>query len=247
MENALKPLFERLDNWVEEKRKASELKRKLIDAELELIEAEICLEEALEDRENELKMEQKEEEKRTAAVKDNDQVSGEAAEYDADSEDEDDDGAPTSFGTVQQAETDKSENKSAKSPFSSLTLSVASPGLISLVPSKLQNSFLSWEKARYRPFIPDVTSNQNEILMGDQMKSHLVTFRSSSRGRANLKVVQRIQIPRRNYGSKLRPLSRILSSEQTRRNSEIDHGSNGAPHSLSILSLHVPVDICTLS
>ncbi|KAJ6839322.1 protein TIC 100 [Iris pallida] len=170
MENALKPLFERLDNWVEEKRKASELKRKLIDAELELIEAEICLEEALEDRENELKMEQKEEEKRTAAVKDNDQVSGEAAEYDADSEDEDeDDGAPTSFGTVQQAETDKSENKSAKSPFSSLTLSVASPGLISLVPSKLQNSFMSWEKARYRPFIPDVTSNQNEILMGDQI------------------------------------------------------------------------------
>ncbi|KAK9985337.1 hypothetical protein SO802_030288 [Lithocarpus litseifolius] len=55
VENACKPLFDKLEKWTEEKKKASEMKMKLIEKELELVEAELCLEEALEDMDEELK------------------------------------------------------------------------------------------------------------------------------------------------------------------------------------------------
>ncbi|EHA8588931.1 protein TIC [Cocos nucifera] len=105
VENALKPLLDRLEKWTEEKKKGSEMKQKLIEKELEFIEAEICLEEAIEDLETLLKTKQKEEEKRAAAGKDSDDFSPSADLDDADSgEDEDEDeGAPTSFGSTQAA------------------------------------------------------------------------------------------------------------------------------------------------
>lgn len=148
VENALKPLFEKFEKWAEEKKKASEMNLKLIEKELDFIEAEICLEETLEDMENELKMKQEEEEKRAAAGKDKDESSPAAADQDAaasddgdDEEDEDgDESAPASFGTVRQGRADEDtstnslgESKPGNSPFSSLTLSVASGNLISLV------------------------------------------------------------------------------------------------------------------
>ncbi|GLU19246.1 hypothetical protein SLE2022_355070 [Rubroshorea leprosula] len=40
VENALKPVLDKLENWTEEKKKASEMKLQLIEKELELIEAE---------------------------------------------------------------------------------------------------------------------------------------------------------------------------------------------------------------
>ncbi|OAY65905.1 Protein TIC 100 [Ananas comosus] len=147
VENALKPLFEKFEKWAEEKKKASEMNLKLIEKELDFIEAEICLEETLEDMENELKMKQEEEEKRAAAGKDKDESSPAAADQDAaasddgdDEEDEDgDESAPASFGTVRQGRADEDtstnslgESKPGNSPFSSLTLSVASGNLISL-------------------------------------------------------------------------------------------------------------------
>lgn len=137
LENKLKPLFERLDNWIEEKKQAREMNQKLIEKELEFIEAELCLEEALEDMENELKMKQKEEEKRAITEKGSDQASTEAGEDEADSDDEDDEdeGAPTSFGTVGQGETDKGDDKSRRSPFSSLSLALSSSTPVSMVSS----------------------------------------------------------------------------------------------------------------
>ncbi|KAG0483164.1 hypothetical protein HPP92_011248 [Vanilla planifolia] len=59
---AVRLVLERLDRWVEEKKKAGETRRGLIEKELEYIEAEICMEEALEDLEMELKMQEEEEE-----------------------------------------------------------------------------------------------------------------------------------------------------------------------------------------
>jgi len=50
------------------------MNQKLAEKELEFIEAELCLEEALEDMENALKMKQKEEEKRSVTEKDSDLV-----------------------------------------------------------------------------------------------------------------------------------------------------------------------------
>lgn len=145
VENALKPLLDRLEKWIEERKKASDMKQKLIEKELEFIEAEICLEEAIEDLETALKTKQKEEEKRAAAGKDSDDFSVSADLDDADSEDDEDEdedeGAPTSFGTV-QGEVDKEttaastdESKHGKSPFSSLSLSFTSCSLASLVSS----------------------------------------------------------------------------------------------------------------
>lgn len=134
LENKLKPLFDRLDNWVEEKKKTTEMNQKLIEKELEFIEAEICLEEALEDMENALKMKQKEEEKRAASEMDSDQAPAEAGQDEADSEDEEEDGGPpTSFGMVGQGENNKGDDKPGKSPFSSLSMSLASCTPVSMV------------------------------------------------------------------------------------------------------------------
>lgn len=143
IQNAMKPLFDRLEHWAEEKKKASEMNLKLIEKELEFIEAEISLEEAMEDLELELKRKQEEEERKADAGKDQDDPSASAVQDEAvsdemENEDEDDEGgAPTSFGTVNQGKVDNDtspkENKPGKSPFYSLSLSLSSPGLFSMV------------------------------------------------------------------------------------------------------------------
>ncbi|KAF2300736.1 hypothetical protein GH714_015432 [Hevea brasiliensis] len=63
VENAFKPMLERLEKWTEEKKKTSEMKIKLLEEELALAEAELSLEEAIEDMDEELKMQEKEEER----------------------------------------------------------------------------------------------------------------------------------------------------------------------------------------
>ncbi|RZS20247.1 hypothetical protein BHM03_00052744, partial [Ensete ventricosum] len=137
LQNAVKPLFDRLEHWAVEKKKSCEVNLKHIENELEFIEAEISLEEAIEDLELELKRKQEEEEKQDVAGMDQDDSSDSAVTDETETEDEDDEEAPTSFGTVNQGKADDDtipkESKPGKSPFSSLSLSLSSPGLFSLV------------------------------------------------------------------------------------------------------------------
>lgn len=146
LQNAVKSLFDRLERWAVEKKKSGEMNLKLIENELEFIEAEISLEEAIEDLELELKRKQEEEEeKQVVAEMDQDDSSASAVQDEAvadeteteDEDEDDDEEAPTSFGTVNQGkaddDTNPKESKPGKSPFSSLSLSLSSPGLFSLV------------------------------------------------------------------------------------------------------------------
>ena len=130
VENACKPMLEKLEKWSEEKKKEKEMKRKLLEAELEFAEAELCLEEAIEDMDEALKMKEKEEEKKmergfqeeedtfTLSLQDENVSSenvdeerdgeregkgeGRGEEEEEDGEEEDEEDSPSSFGTVIQ-------------------------------------------------------------------------------------------------------------------------------------------------
>ncbi|KAK9168433.1 hypothetical protein Syun_000573 [Stephania yunnanensis] len=170
-ETTIKPVLDKVEKWAEEKKKSTEAKINLIEQELELVEAEICLEEAIEDLEAELKRKQKEEEKKaemgqleeedaptSVSVSQDGGLSAEnedAGEEEEEEEDEDD-GEPSSFGSLEggQSQTNGEKgSKSGKSPFSSTSLSFASCSLLSTVPSKLHQSFLSWNSAERSPTI----------------------------------------------------------------------------------------------
>ncbi|GLT82065.1 hypothetical protein SLE2022_004780 [Rubroshorea leprosula] len=166
VENALKPVLDKLEKWSEEKKKASEMKLQLIEKELELIEAELCLEEALEDLDEKLKMREKEEEKKAEMRLQQDEDSSlvakpeeKASNLEEVGEDEDgyeedeeeDDVIPSSFGSVADQESKMNDQKGKKpgeSPFSSSSLSFASFSLVSAVPSRLQQSILSFKRGR---------------------------------------------------------------------------------------------------
>lgn len=156
VENACKPAFDKLEKWIEEKRKARELKMELLRKELEFIEAELCLEEVIEDMDEELRRREKEEEKKmevdsqetevtsaSANQEEKAQVEEEEEEEEEEGEDEDedeDDAAPSSFGSVSRdQDTSKGDQKGRKprqSPFSASSLSFASSSLVSGVSSK---------------------------------------------------------------------------------------------------------------
>ncbi|XP_039125183.1 LOW QUALITY PROTEIN: protein TIC 100-like [Dioscorea cayenensis subsp. rotundata] len=163
IDNAFKPLLNRIQKWIEENKKTSEANLKLYEKELEFIDAELDLEEAMEDMEIILKEKQKEEEKRAAVENDTDEMPASTGQDEArpddgedGDDDEDDEGAPTSFGTVGEGADDdildgSEEKKSGRSPFSSLSMSLASWSLASMVPYKIQESFLSWKNGRQHP------------------------------------------------------------------------------------------------
>lgn len=236
LENKLRPVFEKLEKWVEQKKKDSEMNQKLIEKELEFIEAEICLEEALEDMDNALKMKQKEEEKRSAAEKDGDKASNDAGEDEADSDDEEDEDedAPSSFGTVGQ------DDKSDKSSFSSLTMSLASYTPASLIPWKLQRSLKS-SKKRIAPTFDPSSLFKNEKPPPVQENVCFVKFPKSTITGLNLEaMVQRKHghsRKRNKYHPHLQPLALLLSKQQMFNNSE----EVLCTEYLSILSLHVPL------
>ncbi|XWS52908.1 hypothetical protein CRYUN_Cryun11dG0112800 [Craigia yunnanensis] len=109
IENALKPGFAKLGKWTEEKKKAGEMKMKHIEKELDRIEAELCLEEAIEDMDEELRMKEKEEEKKVKMglqeeedtfVVANQEGKATKEEEDEDVDEEEDDFTPSSFGSV---------------------------------------------------------------------------------------------------------------------------------------------------
>lgn len=168
VENACKPLFEKLEKWTEEKTKACKMKMEVIEKELELIEAELCLEETIEDMDDDLKMREKEEEKKvemgleeeedTSALANQDDersaVEKEAVEEEEEEEDaveeeeeeeEEEDVEPSSFGSV-AADQDTGRNgqkgkKPGEPPFSTSSLSFASSSLVSGVSSNFSSYY----------------------------------------------------------------------------------------------------------
>ncbi|RWW50289.1 hypothetical protein BHE74_00043468 [Ensete ventricosum] len=254
LQNAVKPLFDRLEHWAVEKKKSCEVNLKHIENELEFIEAEISLEEAIEDLELELKRKQEEEEKQDVAGMDQDDSSDSAVTDETETEDEDDEEAPTSFGTVNQGKADDDtipkESKPGKSPFSSLSLSLSSPGLFSLVrscydvlvvPTQLQESFLSWRSKRSSG--AEQSSYQRLEIVRVQKRFDPGKFHCRISRRANLGVVQQRQgYLRRKDCSSLCSLASILSA-QSACQSQMDQTKerSAGTNNLSILSLHIPV------
>ncbi|KAF7805677.1 protein TIC 100 [Senna tora] len=160
VENAFKPLFNKLEKWTEEQKTNSEMKKKGLEKELELVEAELRLEEAVADLDELLRRREKEEEEKvemglpeedTASVTNKDEeaplaeeeVEVEEGEEEEEDEEDEDDNAQSSFGSIEQEQTTDrpKDNKPGKSPFSTSSLSFASSSLVSGVPFKLQNPF----------------------------------------------------------------------------------------------------------
>ncbi|XVE79315.1 hypothetical protein DITRI_Ditri14bG0048400 [Diplodiscus trichospermus] len=186
IENALKPAFDKLEKWTEEKKKAGEMKLKLIEKELDLIEAELCLEEAIEDMDEELRKKEKEEQKKLemglweedTSVVANQQEKAAKEEEDEDvneeeeeeEEEDDDEVTPSSFGSVaadwDPIKSDQKGKKPRESPFSSSSLSFASCSLVSAVPSTLGQSISSLKQVRLplKSHPPSSVENSNNLL-----------------------------------------------------------------------------------
>ncbi|KAI3916619.1 hypothetical protein MKW98_026361 [Papaver atlanticum] len=266
--NVWKPINDKLEKLSEEIKKNSELKLKLIEQELEFIEAELCLEETIEDMENELKKKQEEEEKKVekqevediSAPSEQDGLDS-AAEDEDEEEDDDDDDAPTSFGSVaadQDSTKTDNGNKRGQSPFSTLSLSFASSSLVSTVPCKLHEAFVSWRNGgklpTAKPLYPPQSRPENYNVPEETLCS--VGFPLASTYQASLKSQSHVQ-QRFRRSARLSPfnsLSRLLSNPQA----SIGNKSNSYPEQLShnydplqkqaqidlnsILSLHFPIN-----
>ncbi|KAK7272204.1 hypothetical protein RJT34_28668 [Clitoria ternatea] len=156
-------------------KKALEQELELIDAELSLEEAMEDLEQLLRKKEKEeekkaemgllddddddmtsvtkedVKAPVKVEEKALAKVEKKapiDVEENEDEDEDEEGDEEEDNTAQSSFGSVEQGPTTDEKGKPGKSPFSTSSLAFASCSLISAVPSKLQQSFLFWNRGR---------------------------------------------------------------------------------------------------
>ncbi|KAJ4977668.1 hypothetical protein NE237_008448 [Protea cynaroides] len=263
VENVWNTLIDKRDRWVEEKRRDSEVKLKLLEQELELIEAEICLEEAIEDFETELKRKEKEEEKKAEmTVQDEDfsalaerNVSG-STEVEEDEDEEEDEDAPTSFGSIvedqDRAKDEKKGNKPGNSPFSTVSLSLASCSFVSTVPSKLQQSFLSWRKERSLATIiaPDKC---NESSIGCLETSDSINFPLVLNKSSSLKACReecRTFSRKRSNLSQLHSLAKVLSGPRASTLKSLGEQRSWGQHCLqsppeddwsSMLSLPIPV------
>lgn len=266
VENTCKPVFDKVEKWTEEKRKASEVKMKLIEKELELIEAELCLEEIIEDMDDELKMREKEEEKNVEMGSQDEEDTSLLAnqdekliEEDEDEEEEEDDAAPSSFGSVtgDQDATKKGQkgNKPGRSPFSTSSLAFASSTIVSGVPSRLQQSFLAWKNSRAIP--KTATSSCHEASCGILKAVDSVSFPPVVGPKVNLKAIKQrclnfqAKISSTRRLSQLRPSSQISTHHSASMNIRISPREmrlrnnswlHPAPEreSDSILSLHTP-------
>lgn len=260
LENSCKPWFEKLEKWTEEQKEASEIRKKLLEQELELVEAELSLEEALEDMEEELKQQEKEAEKKVdkdleeedvsvsspSSVEQEEKISPkeEIEDEDEEEEEEDDDLAPSSFGSV--ADPKDKKNGSGKSPFSTLTF--ASSGLLSAVPSMVEKSFSVWKRERYPLKIPQASCSSNR---GCMEYSHLVTFRQTLPENMTLRAKAQIEQKFRvKQGRKLLAASQTTCSQSTYSKDHLKGHRSWGLHWLrappekksdSILSLHIPL------
>ncbi|TQE13271.1 hypothetical protein C1H46_001078 [Malus baccata] len=214
VENACKPIFENVEKWTEEKRKAGELKLKLIEKELELVEAELCLEEVIEDVDEELKRREKEEEKVEIGLQEDEDTSAASAKQDEkplveededeeeeEEEDEDeDDVAPSSFGSA-TADQDATKNGQRGN---------------NLVPSRLQQSFSTWKKSRAMPNATIPSCNDDSSCLSAVSVSFPPVV-----GPVNLKATSQRQLnfEAKNFSNgrlcRIRPISQLCSPHST--------------------------------
>ncbi|KAL8140377.1 hypothetical protein V2J09_006398 [Rumex salicifolius] len=264
-------MAQKLLNWAEKQKKEGEMRKKLLHQELELVEAELCLEEAIEDMEEDTKTEgkeavdqmevvtqQEEDSKQVDSVvppratvfeeKALPEVEGKVEEDMEEEEEEDDeDAAPSSFGTVSADQdsitAERKGNGSRKSPFS--TLSFSSPTVISTIPSRIHQSFLSWKKKT----IPQKICNSSDASISLLESSRTVSFHTAPTQK-NLRI--RATIPpgqelRAHHNPRRRAYLRsgLLKMHQKEPRSWNIDWLHVLPQTDSdcILSLHIPTDL----
>ncbi|CAN6557140.1 unnamed protein product [Malus baccata var. baccata] len=206
VENACKPIFEKVEKWTEEKRKAG------IEKELVLVEAELCLEEVIEDMDEELKRREKEEEKVEMGLQEEEDTSAALAKQDEkplveededeeEEEDEDeDDVAPSSFGSA-TADQDATKNGQRGN---------------NLVPSRLQQSFSTWKKSRAMPNATIPSCNDDSSCLSAVSVSFPPVV-----GPVNLKATSQRQLnfEAKNFSNgrlcRIRPISQLCSPHST--------------------------------
>ncbi|PHT35100.1 Protein TIC [Capsicum baccatum] len=258
MGNACKPMFDKLEKWAEEKKKAGEMKMELLKKEFELAEAELSLKEALEDMDDELKRMQEEEEKKVQMGTEEeddiipseptdtlDETWVEKKEAEEEDEDEEEEGeeevTASSFGSVDNqssAKSDKKDSKAGKAPFGASSLSFAAFCLVPTVPPKLQHTFTAWKgKLTPKPSSPlsNAPSNIHE-LPKEQQTPGSISFPYVVVQNGRLRAVSRAQLQDK-YLSK----SRIRNRSKQKSSSQIQ----GYQEELcfNILSLHTPLPL----
>ncbi|CAA2995015.1 TIC 100 [Olea europaea subsp. europaea] len=247
VENACRPMLDKLEKWTEEKKKDSETKMELLKKELELVEAELSLKEAMEDFDEELKRMQKEAEKKVERGLDEDDVVSEEvsplektypeAEEDEDEEEEEDD-APSSFGSIEDKKSvnnDQTGNKSGKSTFAASSLSFASSGLLSTVPWKLQQSYLRWKEGKFQQQAASSTipSFQSHQLPPERSSPSSVSFSLATGKSWRMRFALQIN-------HQCEPITKMHFRNHSKRKASIEKGRDLA-HNLNILSLHSQV------
>ncbi|KAL0369569.1 UNVERIFIED_CONTAM: hypothetical protein Sangu_0275000 [Sesamum angustifolium] len=243
VDKTCKPIFERLDKWTEEKKKAGESKMELLKKEMELVEAELSLKEAIEELDEELKIMQKEEEKKVEQeVEEEDipmsapanQLQQTPAEVDEEEEDEEeeDDTTPSSFGSIDDqnsASNDEKGSKFGKSTFAASSLSFANANLISLVPLQLQNSFIRWSKGKFQTH-PSSSILPNQFHHLSPKRQDFTTVSFSRAAGKSLKLRCTRQIPHVQHIPKLSSRSHSKKKASMESGQVLEH--------FNILSLH---------
>ncbi|KAJ8568443.1 hypothetical protein K7X08_027976 [Anisodus acutangulus] len=257
LENACKPMFDKMEKWTEEKKKAGEMKMELLKKEFELAEAELSLKEALEDMDDELKRMQEEEEKKVemGTQEEDDIITfdeptdelektwAEKKEDEDDDDDEEDEEEVTasSFGVVDNqssAKTDnKKDSKAGKAPFGASSLSFAACSLVPTVPPKLQDTFMAWKgKLTAKPSSPLSTPSNIHEFPKEQQTPGSISFPYAVAQNGRLRSVSKAQMPEK-YISK----PRIRNRSKQKMSSQIQ----GYQEELcfNILSLHTPLPL----
>ncbi|KAL3530429.1 hypothetical protein ACH5RR_009751 [Cinchona calisaya] len=255
VENACKPVFDKLEKWTEEKKKASELKIELLEQEIELKEAELCLKEAIEDFDEELKRMQKEEEKKVElGLQDDDdillpetteEVEKTRAKQEEDDEEEgeeevedEEDITSSSFGSVDDQNSIKNDQKgkrAGKSPFGAASLSFGVSGLFSAVPSNLQQSFSAWKQGKLETKIPppSIPTLSFQELPLEGQKPNLISYPHHVGKSLSLRAVQQ----KRCQGM---PITRLKRRNCSKQEASAE-GRRDGEQFYNILSLHTPI------
>lgn len=255
IENKLKPLFEKLEKWTEEKKKESEIKIDLLRTEIELRKAELSLKEAIEDTDEEIKRMLKEEKKKAAldlqkeedtllpkqveeidktkAKDDEDEVEDEAVD--------EEDITASSFGSVEEPDLTRNDVKgkgTGKSPFAASSLSFTASSIVSMVSQLLQQSFSEGKKSKLKTAIPHSplsASCFNNLPLGGQQTLSAIAFSHTSCKSFRLMGVRHRQavVPI----TKLRPRNCPKQKAYTKVREHFEE------QSFNILSLHSPIHI----
>ncbi|XP_009616747.1 protein TIC 100 isoform X2 [Nicotiana tomentosiformis] len=252
VENTCKPMFEKLEKWTEEKKKAGEVKIELLKKELELAEAELSLKEAMEDMDDELKRMQEEEEKKVEmGIQEEDDILlseptdnvektwAEKKEDEEEEEEEEDEEEVTasSFGSVDNLSSAKKDGKTGNAPFGASSLSFAACSLVSAVPSNLLHTFTAWKEGKLRPKpSPLFTPSSIHELPKEQQAPGTISFPYAVSKNGRLSAVRQANWPEK-YISK----SRIRSHSKQKASSQIQRHQED--QCFNILSLHTPLPI----